>query len=118
MEVSSTSRVGSLLEQQIDLFGAEAVSLDSLWRAAGSPTDESPREWLAQAVPLIAGFLRYQTSVPGRPIKANNVTDLVWSWHGENSEPWRTGDLLAHELLARVYAAYLESAWPSRRGEL
>jgi hypothetical protein len=66
-----------------------------------------------EIVPLLLN-----TSVRGRPIKANNVTDLVWSWHGENSEPWRTGDLLAHELLARVYAAYLESAWPCRRGEL
>jgi hypothetical protein len=110
MAVSSNSKVGSRLEQQIDLFGPEAVSLDSLWRAAGSPSDQSPRRWLAQAVPLIAGFLRYHTSVPGRPIKANNVSDLVWSWNGENSEPWRTGDFLTHELLARVYAAYLESA--------
>jgi hypothetical protein len=109
MVVSSDRIVGSLLKQQIDHFGPEAVSLDSLWRAAGSPTDQSPRKWLAQAVPLIAGFLRYHTSVPGRPIKANNVTDLVLSWRGDSSEPWRTGDILTHELLARVYAAYLES---------
>src|SRR5258708_38853264 len=110
MTASSPRTVSSLLKQQVDILGPEAVSLDSLWRAAGSPSDQSPRRWITQAVPLITGFLRYHTSVPGRPIKANNVTDLLWSWNGESSETWRTGDILTHELLARVYAAYLESA--------
>jgi hypothetical protein len=110
MALSSHSTVASLLEQQVDLFGPDAVSLDSLWRAAGSPVDQSPRKWLAQAVPLIAGLLRYYATVPGRPIRANSVSDLVWSWNGEDSDPWLGGDILTHELLARVYAAFLMSA--------
>lgn len=104
-----SSAVNSLLEQQIELFGPQAVSLDSLWRAAGAPDDQSPRKWLAHAVPLLSGFLRYLTAVPGRPIRADDVSDLIQSWHGETAEPWHTGDLLTHELVARVYAAYLQS---------
>ena len=104
-----TQSIESLLEQQIELFGPQAVSLDSLWRAAGSPPGQRPRKWLAEAVPLIAGFLRYLSAVPGRPVVARDVSDLVRSWSGEDSEPWRRGDILTHELLARVYAAYLHT---------
>ena len=110
MPMASQTSVSSLLNQQIDLFGPDGVSLDSLWRAAGSPDDQSPRKWLAQAVPLIAGYLRYYNSVPGRPIRATNVSDLLRSWNGDDGDPWHQGDILTHELLARVYAAYLESA--------
>jgi hypothetical protein len=102
--------VDSLLRQQIELIGPGEVSLDSLWRAAGSPTDQSPRKWVALAVPLIAGLIRYFQAVPGRPIEVDDVTDLLRVWNGEKSEPWHQGDLVAHELLARAYAAYLESA--------
>ena len=110
MGVSSRSRIGVQFAHQIDMFGPEAVSLDSLWRAAGSPRHQSPRQWLVRAIPLINGFLRYHTSVPGRPIKANNVTDLLWAWNGESCEPRRIGDIVAHELISRVYMAFLESA--------
>jgi hypothetical protein len=110
MAIISQNSVSSLLSQQVELFGPDAVSLDSLWRAAGSPQDQSPRKWLAQAVPLITGYLRYYLSVPGRPVRANNVSDLIWSWSGDDGDPWHRGDILTHELLARVYAAYLESA--------
>ncbi|MBV8309149.1 MAG: hypothetical protein JO344_02000, partial [Planctomycetaceae bacterium] len=37
--------VETLLNQQIELIGPAAVSLDSLWRAAGSPTQHAPRNW-------------------------------------------------------------------------
>ena len=56
--------VETLLNQQIELIGPAAVSLDSLWRAAGSPTQHSPRNWVELAAPLLAGFSRYLGESP------------------------------------------------------
>jgi hypothetical protein len=101
--------VETLLNQQIELIGPAAVSLDSLWRAAGSPTEQSPRKWMELAAPLLAGFSRYLSNLPERPIDIDDGQPLLWVWEGEDGEPWRTGDIMTHELLARVYAAYLDS---------
>jgi hypothetical protein len=102
--------VETLLNQQIELIGPAAVSLDSLWRAADSPTEQSPRRWMELAAPLLAGFSRYLSNLPQRPIDLDNGHQLLWIWEGEDGEPWRTGDIMTQELLARVYAAYLDSA--------
>jgi hypothetical protein len=102
--------VDSLLNQQIELIGPGAVSLDSLWRVAGCPTEHSPRKWVVLAAPLIAGFVSYQAVLPGRPFPTPENPELVWVWQGGDSEPWRTGDIMTHELLARIYAAYLDTA--------
>ncbi len=102
--------VETLLNQQIELIGPAAVSLDSLWRAAGSPTEHSPRNWMELAAPLLAGFSRYMANLPERPIAMDRGRQLLWVWEGEDGEPWRTGDMMTHELLARVYAAYLDAA--------
>jgi hypothetical protein len=103
--------VETLLTQQIELIGPAAVSLDSLWRAAGCPTERSPRKWMEVAAPLVAGFRRYLESLPGTVFDdIAKGRPLLWVWDGEDSEPWRSGDLMTHELLARVYAAYLDSA--------
>src|SRR5271157_5619049 len=105
--------VETLLNQQIELIGPAAVSLDSLRRAAGSPTMHSPRNWVELAAPLLAGFSRYLANLPERPIDMDRKRQLLWVWEGEDGEPWRTGDMMTHELLARVYAAYLVSGfWP------
>jgi hypothetical protein len=109
MPSSLNFTVGSLLIQQVELIGPEAVSLDSLWRAAGSPPEQSPRKWTELAAPLIAGFVRYFATLPGRTTEIDERRPLLWVWVGEEGEPWRTGDLMAHELLARVYAAFLDS---------
>jgi len=101
--------VETLLNQQIELIGP-AVSLDSLWRAAGSPTEHSPRNWMELAAPLLAGFSRYLANLPEITIAMDGDRQLLWVWDGEDGEPWRTGDIMCHELLARIYAAYLESA--------
>ncbi len=103
-------RVETLLNQQIELIGPTAVSLDSLWRTAGSPTQHSPRNWMELAAPLLAGFSRYLANLPERPIAMDMKRQLLWVWEGEDGEPWRTGDMMTHELLARVYAAYLDAA--------
>ncbi len=102
--------VETLLTQQIELIGPAAVSLDSLWRAAGCPMERNPRKWMELAAPLVAGFRRYLESLPGNVVDTRNSRQLLWVWDGEDSEPWRTGDVMTHELLARVYAAYLDSA--------
>ena len=101
--------VESLLNQQIELIGPEAVSLDSLWRVAGCPPEQSPRKWTILAAPLIAGFVRYFSGLPDRPADLADER-LLWVWDGEDGDPWRTGDLMTHSLLARVYAAFLDSA--------
>ncbi len=102
--------VESLLTQQIELIGPAAVSLDSLWRAAGCPSERSPRKWLQVAAPLVAGFARYLENVPDNAAAdiATPEGQLVWVWEGEDGEPWRSGDVMTHELLARVYALYLD----------
>jgi len=102
--------VETLLNQQIELIGPAAVSLDSLWRVAGCPTEHSPRSWVKLAAPLLAGFSRYLANLPERAIDIDNGGQLLWVWDGEDGEPWRKGDVMTHELLARVYAAYLDSA--------
>ena len=102
--------VETLLNQQIELIGPAAVSLDSLWRAAGCPTGHSPRSWMKLADPLLAGFSGYLANLPERLIDIEKGGQLLWVWDGEDGEPWRTGDIMCHELLARVYAAYLDSA--------
>jgi hypothetical protein len=101
--------VESLLNQQIELIGPAAVSLDSLWRVAGCPAEQSPRKWTVLAAPLIAGFVHYFSSLPERPADLSDER-LLWVWDGEDGEPWHTGDLMTHALLARVYSSYLDSA--------
>src|SRR5438067_12681465 len=87
VEVTSTNRTpdstDSLLHQQIELIGPEAVSLDSLWRAAGCPPEQSPRRWTVLAAPLIAGFVRYFTSLPERLGDIDDERPLPWVWDGE-----------------------------------
>jgi hypothetical protein len=103
--------VDTLLAQQVELIGPSAVSLDSLWRAAGCPMERSPRRWMELAAPLIQGFRAYLENLPAD--SGADLADgqrLLWVWEGEDSEPWQSGDVMTHELLARIYAAYLDSA--------
>jgi len=89
------------------------VSLDSLWRAGRHAAEQSPRRWMTIAGPLIEAFERYfaETSAPSMNSSSSKAPrDVLWIWDGEDSEPWRAGDVMAHELLARVYAAYLDAA--------
>ena len=61
------------------------------------------------AAPLIAGFTDYLTNLPEGPMAIGKDGQLLWVWEGEDGEPCGTGDMMTHELLARVYAAYLDS---------
>lgn len=111
MTQSLSFTVEALLTQQIELIGPAAVSLDSLWRAAGCPSERNPRKWIDLAAPLINGFRRYLENLPAR--RLDEVAEngkVLWIWNGEDSEPWHTGDVMTHEFLARAYASYLDSA--------
>ena len=33
----------------------------------------------------------------------------MWIWEDESKDPWCTGDLMSHELVALVYASHLDS---------
>lgn len=95
---------GFALRQQVEIFGHEAVSLSSLWRAVGSPRGRDPGAWALLAQPLIAGFARYRADLDpdfDRPV--------VWTWDGEDGEPWHAGDLMGLGELAGLYAAYLDA---------
>ena len=47
------------LRQQVEIFGGDQVSLDSLWRSVASPAGHDPRSWSELAAPLLSGFSAY-----------------------------------------------------------
>ena len=97
------------VRQQVEIFGGDQVSLNSLWRAVGSPAGHDPERWAEVAAPLLAGFSAYLDrleSIGGSPAPA---TRLLWTWEDESKDPWCTGDLMSHELIALVYASHLDS---------
>jgi hypothetical protein len=97
------------VRQQVEIFGGDQVSLNSLWRAVGSPAGHDPERWAEVAGPLLSGFTAYLDrleSIGGAP--AGEVR-LLWIWEDESKDPWRTGDLMSHELVALVYATHLDS---------
>ncbi len=102
------------LRQQVEIFGGEQVSLNSLWRAVGSPDGHDPNRWAEIAAPLLSGFSEYfdrLESFGGSPPAA---VRLLWNWDDESKDPWCTGDLMSHELIARVYASHLDSVGAPR----
>lgn len=95
------------LEQQVEFFGGDQVSLDSLWRSWGSPAGRDPRAWSALAAPLISGFAAYLSNLD-RDARSVDESRLLWIWDDESKDPWRTGDLMGHQLVAGAYATYLD----------
>jgi hypothetical protein len=96
------------LKQQVEFLGGGQVSLDSLWRAWGSPNGHDPRNWSELAAPLFSGFAAYLTNLDGNDPSANSPR-LLWIWEDESKDPWRSGDLMSHEFIAWVYATYLDT---------
>jgi hypothetical protein len=101
------------LKQQVEFFGGDQVSLDSLWRSWGSPADHDPRAWSGLAAPLISGFSGYLGNLDGDGRSAD-VSRLLWIWEDESKDPWRTGDLMSHEFIAWAYATYLDEQGEGR----
>ena len=95
---------GQAFRQQVEIFGRGGVSLTSLWRAAGRPAGHDPKAWSLWAQPLIAGYARYLAD-----LDPASTGPVVWTWSGDDGEPWHVGDLMARGDLAHVYAAYLDA---------
>jgi hypothetical protein len=107
----STNEIGwarLALRQQVEFFGGAQVSLDSLWRSVASPAGHDPRRWSELAAPLLSGYSSYLDRLEGESEKPVNPSRPVWVWEDESKDPWRTGDLMSHEFIAWIYAAYLD----------
>jgi hypothetical protein len=97
------------LKQQVEIFGGDQVSLDSLWRAAESPKGQDPRTWSELAAPLLSGFASYLGKLDGGPRRSADPSRLLWIWEDDSKDPWRTGDLMTDEFIAWAYATYLDT---------
>jgi hypothetical protein len=97
------------LRQQVEIFGGDQVSLDSLWRSVGSPPGHDPRRWADLAAPLLTGFSTYLERLESETESTVSAPPLLWTWEDDSKDPWRTGDLMSHELIAWTYAAYLDN---------
>lgn len=97
------------LKQQVEIFGSETISLDSLWRAAGRPTGKDPRTWTALASPVVRGLDDYRAQLARVAGCPREDRPLVWQWDAHDGDPWRTGDLMTAGLIAQLYADYLDA---------
>jgi hypothetical protein len=97
------------LKQQVEIFGGDQVSLDSLWRSVASPAGHDPRRWVDLAAPLLAGFSTYLERLNDERHATADPSRLMWIWDDESKDPWRTGDLMSREFIAWVYATYLDT---------
>jgi hypothetical protein len=105
------------LRQQVEIFGDAQVSLNSLWRAVGSPDGHEPERWAEIAAPLLSGFSAYFDRLESFSGSPSAAVRLLWNWDDESKDPWLTGDLMSHELIARVYASHLDSIRAPRSKE-
>ena len=92
------------LKQQLEIFGENQVSLDSLWRAVASPSGHDPRCWSDLAAPLLSGFVAYLSRLDGDGDATADPSRMLWIWQGmTRKDPWHTGDLMTHEFIAWAY---------------
>lgn len=103
------------LRQQVEIFGGDQVSLESLWRAVGSPAGHDPRQWGELAAPLLSGFSAYLARLDGGALATDAPSRLLWIWEDESKDPWCTGDLMSHEFIAWTYATYLDTHFQRNR---
>jgi hypothetical protein len=97
------------VRQQVEIFGGEMVSLSSLWRLVGSPEGRDPERWAEVAAPLLSGFSAYLERLESASGSSSERARALWTWEDESKDPWLTGDFMSHELIAWVYATYLDS---------
>ncbi|HZW31343.1 MAG TPA: hypothetical protein VFF52_11585 [Isosphaeraceae bacterium] len=108
MSVKTSGLARLALRQQVEFLGDGQVSLDSLWRAWGSPAGHDPRSWSELAAPLLAGFAAYRGNLGGTD-RSVAMARIVRIWEEESKDPWRSGDLMSHEFIAWAYATYLDT---------
>jgi hypothetical protein len=97
------------LQQQVEIFGGDQVSLHSLWRAVASPPGLDPNRWSELAAPLLAGYSAYLDGLGRAADSVAATAPLTWIWQDESKDPWRTGDLMSGEFIAWAYASYLDT---------
>lgn len=97
------------VRQQVEIFGGEMVSLSSLWRLVGNPEGHDPERWAEVAAPLLSGFSAYLERLESSGGSSSERAQAIWTWEDESKDPWLTGDIMSHELIAWVYATYLDS---------
>jgi hypothetical protein len=61
---------------------------------------------MAGQVAIYRGYLARLTAGGGRRPDGRPV---LWEWHAEDGDPWRAGDLMTGDFIARAYAAYLDA---------
>jgi hypothetical protein len=108
MRKSGEGWARTALKQQLEIFGENQVSLDSLWRAVGSPSGHDPRCWSDLAAPLLSGFSAYLSRLDGDADATADPSRMLWIWRDDSKDPWHTGDLMTHEFIAWAYATYLD----------
>src|SRR5262249_37581901 len=101
------------LRQQVEFLGGGQVSLDSLWRAWGSPTGHDPRRWAELAAPLLSRFAEDLANLESDD-RAPEGAELLWRWREETKDPWHSGDMMSHEFIASAYATYLDHRFGRR----
>jgi hypothetical protein len=117
-DIKTTGLARLILRQQVEFFGGGQVSLDSLWRASGSPDGHDPRGWSELAAPLLSGFAAYLGNLDEDPGRSADLPRLLWIWEDESKDPWRSGDLMSHEYIAWAYATYLDTRLERRTSSL
>jgi hypothetical protein len=108
MTRNTNSWARTALKQQVEIFGEDQVSLDSLWRAVASPSGHDPRRWSDLAAPLLSGFAAYLNRVEGDAESTADPSRMLWVWKDASKDPWHTGDLMTHDFIAWAYATYLD----------
>ena len=106
------------VRQQVEIFGGDQVSLSSLWRAVGSPRQgtipTAGPKWRPRFWPVFRAISTSSRAFGGlRPPRSRRL----WIWEDESKDPWRTGDLMSHELIAWVYASHLDNHREAARTE-
>ena len=98
------------------------ISLDALWREAGSPEGESPVDWLELARPVVDAFTCYrrrlhQATAHEQP---GEYAPLPATWHLDrrtlavvvvtlgDPRSFEVGDVMALEEIADLYATFLD----------
>jgi hypothetical protein len=109
MSERSTGWARRAMAQQVEIFGSDQISLDSLWRAVGCPAGHDPRRWSDLASPLLSGYTAYLDRLAGDVDSTADPSRLVWIWKERSNDPWRTGDLMSDQFIAWSYASYLDS---------
>ena len=87
MSNSSIGWARRALDQQIEIFGSDQVSLDSLWRAVGCPAGHDPRRWSDLASPLLSGYSAYLDRLEGDADSTADPSRLVWFWKDGSQRP-------------------------------